>query len=210
MVDETKQDTKELKDQIGNSSDYEPVLNMWKTEELSIYDDRLLIERREINDQFIVGHSVNGRCGASYGYKVGTGQLGNWETVRDETTDQQVTNVCRAEIVKWLINSSADYPTHIGVGTDDTEFDVTDTELGNETGTRVSITSDNSTSKTIVYTALYSDRYDEDIVEAGIFNASSNGDMFVRRTFDSFDLDSFGSGNYHLHKFTWTIKLFDV
>jgi len=75
-------------------------------------------------------------------------------------------------------------PSHIAWGTDDTSFSVEDSALGTEV-VRASITDTDLQSQTVVFlsTLTTADGNSNTLTEVGLFDAASNGNMFVRDTF---------------------------
>ena len=94
-----------------------------------------------------------------------------------------VTQTALSEISKWLAGDSATAPTHMAVGDDTTTPDDEDTTLGNELDRNANATAtagdDSATFSMILTTA---EANGNTLTEAGLFNAGTNGDMYVRFT----------------------------
>ena len=99
------------------------------------------------------------------------------------------------EIVKWMTTQTAAEPSHIGIGTDGTIADVTQTALiaeldyatyvvgGGRAAVTKSVESTNFTNDTAVHVATFEFSADAPTIqEAGLFNAATGGTMFARRT----------------------------
>ena len=94
------------------------------------------------------------------------------------------TNTGVQEIIDYLDGTGSTPPSHIGVGTDSTTADTEDTTLYTEVGNRNSIDSTTSTSNSVTFSTLFlSTKLNGNTLrEVGVFNASTNGDMFARFT----------------------------
>jgi len=91
-----------------------------------------------------------------------------------------VTNTCLNKIRDWVAGTSATPPSHIAVGSDDTVPEEDNTMLNSEL-MRKEIEETSKTDKKVEFriiipsTALIG----ETLKEVGLFNASSDGDMFL-------------------------------
>lgn len=98
-----------------------------------------------------------------------------------------VVSVGKNAIADRLIDTSTNVMSHMAVGTDDgaiLTLASSNTALGAQLGSRVALTSATRTNNVITYTASFAEGVSTGaIVEAGIFNASSSGDMLCRTTF---------------------------
>lgn len=124
-----------------------------------------------------VGLSIRGRLHILI-KEAATGRV-----LRDEFIDNKIIDT-GLDLVRDLILNSNVAPTHIAVGTDATAPLATDTILGTEVFRNI-ITRRISASKKATY-QLFLDTGDANgntLVEAGIFNRSSAGDMLSRVTF---------------------------
>jgi len=94
-----------------------------------------------------------------------------------------VTQTALQEIAKWLVGDSATAPTHSAVGTDTTTPDDEDTTLGNELVRNANATATAGTdSATFSMILATTEANGNNLSEAGLFNAGTNGDMYVRFT----------------------------
>jgi hypothetical protein len=95
-----------------------------------------------------------------------------------------------------------DVMSHMATGTDNTAQVLSDTTLGAE-ASRVALTSYIMNSNTVTYTAAFLPGDSTGaIVEAGIFNDATTGDMLCRTTFPVVNLAAADSMNI-----TWTITI---
>lgn len=95
--------------------------------------------------------------------------------------------------------------THMAVGTDATAAAAGNTALGTQLGTRVALTSTTVTSNAIEYVATFpsgASTHSGALVEAGIFNASTAGDMLCRTTFAAVN-----KGDDDTVTITWTVTI---
>jgi hypothetical protein len=73
--------------------------------------------------------------------------------------------------------------SHMGIGSDNTSASVENTALGSQLG-RVSLTSSTATAAVVTYVASFpAGTGTGAVVEAGVFNAASDGTMLCRTTF---------------------------
>lgn len=86
-------------------------------------------------------------------------------------------------IAARIVGTASDVMSHMAVGTDSTSPNAADTALGSEAG-RVAITSGTATDNVVTYTATFGAGTGTGaLVEAGMFNDASTGDMLCRTTF---------------------------
>ena len=93
--------------------------------------------------------------------------------------DNLVVQTGRELIASQLAEEDIGKPSHMAIGEDDTEPVLSDTTLRSEIA-RVALTSTERTGNTVVYEATVGTG---EIVEAGIFNADSDGVMLNRAIF---------------------------
>lgn len=92
--------------------------------------------------------------------------------------------------------------SHMAIGTDTTAATAGDTTLGTEAG-RVSLTSTTVTSNAVAYVATFGAGTGTGaITEAGLFNASSGGDMLCRTVFSVIN-----KGAADTLGITWTVTV---
>ena len=92
--------------------------------------------------------------------------------------------------------------SHMAIGTDTTAAAAGDTALGTEAG-RVSLTSTTVTSNAVAYVATFGAGTGTGaITEAGLFNASSSGDMLCRTVFSVIN-----KGAADTLGITWTVTV---
>jgi hypothetical protein len=95
--------------------------------------------------------------------------------------------------------------THMAVGTSSTAAAAGQTALVSQLGTRVSLDSTTVTANAIEYVATFpsgASTHSGALVEAGIFNASTAGDMLCRTTFAAVN-----KGDDDTVTITWTVTI---
>lgn len=129
---------------------------------------------------------------------------GQRETVAQSNV---VTNVGRNKFASLIAQDISAFPSHIGIGTDDTAADVTDTTLGAEVD-RNALTSDSANAGVVTYKAFFSksEANGSTIAEVGLFDASSSGNMFCRSILTT-PVAKTASVSLSI---TWTITLADA
>ena len=122
--------------------------------------------------------------------------------IEEQTTENLVVNDGLNFICSRMEGVSQDVMSHMAVGTDSTAVAAGDTTLGTEIA-RVALTSTTVSTNTIEYVASYSAGTGTGaLVEAGIFNAASAGDMLCSVRFDVINKAAADSMTI-----TWTITL---
>ena len=122
--------------------------------------------------------------------------------IEEQTTENLVVNDGLNFICSRMEGTSQNVMSHMAVGTDSTAVAAGDTTLGTELA-RVALTSTTVSTNTIEYVASYSAGTGTGaLVEAGIFNASSAGDMLCSVRFDVINKAAADSMTI-----TWTITL---
>jgi len=122
--------------------------------------------------------------------------------IEEQTTENLVVNDGLNYICSRMEGTSQDVMSHMAVGTDSTAVAAGDTTLGTELA-RVALTSTTVSTNTIEYVASYSAGTGTGaLVEAGIFNAASAGDMLCSVRFDVINKAAADSMTI-----TWTITL---
>jgi hypothetical protein len=122
--------------------------------------------------------------------------------IEEQTTENLVVNDGLNFICSRMEGTSQDVMSHMAVGTDNTAVAAGDTTLGTELA-RVALTSTTVSTNTIEYVASYSAGTGTGaLVEAGIFNAASAGDMLCSVRFDVINKAAADSMTI-----TWTITL---
>jgi len=103
-------------------------------------------------------------------------------------------------IMDQLLESpSIDKPSHLAIGEGTTEPELTDTALENQSGTRKTVSKERNLNEVEFYAVFGPDEPVDstiEITEAGIFNASTDGELYSRITFgvvtkepeDTFDI----------------------
>lgn len=99
-----------------------------------------------------------------------------------------VTLLAKQLITQSLAGSTFTAPSHVAWGDSSTVFDAESTSLGSEVERNAYDTRDLQ-SQTIEWVGLLTtlEANGTTITEAGLFNAASNGDMFLRNTFDGIE-----------------------
>ena len=122
--------------------------------------------------------------------------------IEEQTTENLVVNDGLNFICSRMEGTSQNVMSHMAVGTDSTAVAAGDTTLGTELA-RVALTSTTVSTNTIEYVASYSAGTGTGaLVEAGIFNAASAGDMLCSVRFDVINKAAADSMTI-----TWTITL---
>jgi tRNA G37 N-methylase TrmD len=122
--------------------------------------------------------------------------------IHEQTTENLVVNDGLNFICSRMEGTSQDVMSHMAVGTNSTAVAAGDTTLGTELA-RVALASTTVSTNTIEYVASYSAGTGTGaLVEAGIFNASSAGDMLCHVVFDVINKAAADSMTI-----TWTITL---
>jgi len=149
-------------------------------------------ESQVLNDAFMVGHSTNGVLGTSGAggndNVLGESTLGAWTTIEEDNDVEKVTNACLPEIAKWLNGETGADPTHVAIGTSGTAYNETQTELGAEVQTRVVGTMNTDTSKIVQIQGVFFDTAQSDVLEVGVFTASTDGIMYFRKVISDLDM----------------------
>lgn len=98
-----------------------------------------------------------------------------------------VVNVGLAYIVSRMVGTAKNVMSHMAIGSSATAAAAGDTALGSQLGSRVALTSttiSGSNNEKVVYVALFAAGVGTGAVtEAGVFNASTLGDMLCRTVF---------------------------
>jgi hypothetical protein len=107
-----------------------------------------------------------------------------------------VTDAAKDLLISFLAGNTETAPTHMALGTDTTVPSSTDTALITE-NFRATLTETTITGQEVQFTFRLSTAQGNSVAftEAGLFNASTSGDMFARNTFiavnktNSFELE---------------------
>jgi len=111
-----------------------------------------------------------------------------------------IVNLGKDGIMEQLLDTSTiDKPSHLAIGEGTTDPDLTDTDLESQAGTRKSVSKERNLNEIEFYAVFGPDEPTTstiEITEAGIFNASTGGDLYSRITFgvvtkeseDTFDI----------------------
>lgn len=119
------------------------------------------------------------------------------------TIPNLVVNTGLAYIASRMKDTTATAMTHMAVGTDNTATAGANTALGNQLGSRVSLTSTTVTSNSTAYVATFGAGVGTGaLTEAGIFNASTSGTMLCRTVFAVIN-----KGASDTMTITWTITI---
>lgn len=130
-----------------------------------------------------------------------SGQVKQTETVKN-----LVVNTGLAFIISRMVGTSKNVMSHMAVGSGATAVAATDTTLGSQLGSRVALDSSTisgSNNEKVVYVTTFGAGAGTGaITEAGIFNASTSGDMLCRTVFSVVN-----KGAADTMVITWTITL---
>lgn len=91
-------------------------------------------------------------------------------------------------LVTDLLKGSGTEPTYIAYGSDDTDFNETDTALGSETdraSATVTRTALNVSNDTIQFYVLFTASGSVTIKEVGVFNDATTGTCLIRKVLDT-------------------------
>ena len=124
----------------------------------------------------------------------------NGQTVRE--VPNLVVTAGKEFVASRMAGVSSNEMSHMAIGTDNTAPAAGNTALGTEAA-RVSLTSTTVTNADVVYVATFgAGTGTGSIVEAGLFNASSGGDMLCRTTFAVVN-----KGSNDSITITWTVTV---
>ena len=124
----------------------------------------------------------------------------NGQTVRE--VPNLVVTAGKEFVASRMAGVSSSEMSHMAIGTDNTSPAAGNTALGTEAA-RVSLTSTTVTNADVVYVATFgAGTGTGSIVEAGLFNASSGGDMLCRTTFAVVN-----KGSNDSITITWTVTV---
>lgn len=124
----------------------------------------------------------------------------NGQTVRE--VPNLVVTAGKEFVASRMAGVSSSEMSHMAIGTDNTAPAAGNTALGTEAA-RVSLTSTTVTNADVVYVATFgAGTGTGSIVEAGLFNASSGGDMLCRTTFAVVN-----KGSNDSITITWTVTV---
>lgn len=130
-----------------------------------------------------------------------TNELG--EVKQKFTVPNLVVQTGRNFIAHRMTSNSNVVMSHMAIGTNNTAAALTDTTLGTETA-RVALTSASTAANVVTYVATFNPGTPSSanaVVEAGIFNAASNGDLLCRTVFDVVN-----KGTLDTLSITWTVS----
>lgn len=114
-----------------------------------------------------------------------------------------IVTVGKQDITEQLLDSPAKAkPSHMGIGTGTVAPAVGDTALGAEIGTRVAVTKSRSSNVLTTSATFAAGNGTGAVTEAGIFNASTTGDLYSRITFSVINK---GASDSLTLTWTWTI-----
>lgn len=122
--------------------------------------------------------------------------------VEERNIPNLVVTAGKTHIASRMVGTSSGVMSHMAVGTDNTSPAAGDTTLGSEAG-RVAVTSYTSSTNTVTAVATFpAGTGTGALVEAGLFNASSSGDLLCRTTFSTVNKGASDSVSI-----TWTITV---
>jgi hypothetical protein len=130
----------------------------------------------------------------------------NGQVKQTETVKNLVVNTGLAFIISRMVGVSKNVMSHMAVGSGATAVTATDTTLGSQLGSRVALDSSTisgtNNEKVVYVTTFGAGAGTGAITEAGIFNASTSGDMLCRTVFSVVN-----KGAADTMVITWTITL---
>ena len=130
-----------------------------------------------------------------------TNELG--EIKQKFTVPNLVVQTGRNYIAHRMTGTGNTAMSHMAIGTSSTAAALTNTTLGTETA-RVALTSATTAANVVTYVATFNPGTPSAanaVVEAGIFNASSNGELLCRTVFDVVN-----KGTLDTLSITWTLS----
>lgn len=130
-----------------------------------------------------------------------TNELG--EVKQKFTVPNLVVQTGRNYIAHRMTGSGNTTMSHMAIGTNNTAAALGDTTLGTETA-RVALTSSTTTANVVTYVATFNPGTPSAanaVVEAGIFNAGSGGELLCRTVFDVVN-----KGTLDTLSITWTVS----
>jgi len=149
---------------------------------LKVVSSNLLVENKSLGLTFIFGSSTNGIIGTD---KFGD-LTGSYSTYYEDTTQQVLPSSGRYWVRDWISNGVTS-PTYVGIGSGTTAFNISDTALESEVGSRVTLSSNTGTSYNVTLIGELvpgiSTVGGTTIGEVGWFSASTGGTIFSRRVF---------------------------
>jgi hypothetical protein len=119
------------------------------------------------------------------------------------TVPNLVVQTGRNFISHRMVSNSNVVMSHMAIGTNNTAAALADTTLGTETA-RVALTSSTVSANVVTYVATFNPGTPSAanaVVEAGIFNAGSGGDLLCRTVFDVVN-----KGTLDTLSITWTVS----
>lgn len=119
------------------------------------------------------------------------------------TVPNLVVQTGRNYIAHRMTSNSNVIMSHMAIGTNNTAAALTDTTLGTETA-RVALTSTSANANVVTYVATFNPGTPaaaNAVVEAGIFNGASSGEMLCRTVFDVVN-----KGTLDTLSITWTVS----
>jgi len=119
------------------------------------------------------------------------------------TVPNLVVQTGRNFISHRMVSNSNVVMSHMAIGTNNTAAALADTTLGTETA-RVALTSSTVNANVVTYVATFNPGTPSAanaVVEAGIFNASSGGELLCRTVFDVVN-----KGTLDTLSITWTVS----
>ena len=130
-----------------------------------------------------------------------TNELG--EIKQKFTVPNLVVQTGRNYIAHRMTGAANTVMSHMAIGTNNTAAALADTTLGTETA-RVALTSATTAANVVTYVATFNPGTPSAanaVVEAGIFNASSSGELLCRTVFDVVN-----KGTLDTLSITWTVS----
>jgi hypothetical protein len=102
------------------------------------------------------------------------------------------TNTGRNVIRDWLAGSAATAPTRVGVGNNNNTATEDDTTLAGELVRIAFDSTDSTASRKVQFAAILdsTQQNGQSLKELGLFNAATNGDLFIRVTHATLDKSS--------------------
>lgn len=172
----------------------------WFQGNLDFYDSIIVHEDRDIANAFFLGHTSNAILGTS---TLGEGTMGSFAGVYTDQTSQDTTRLALNEIANWIGSETANYPTHLALGTGSDSFDSANTGLAYEV-VRSNDLSIITSNKQIEYDFIIAPHLFSAgvLTTVGLFNTDSGGVLFGKRTLSAY------TGSYNRQqRIRWTFGL---
>ena len=208
-------DKKRIKDQLGEVGGNIIIVNKWKDEEISVYDDSFKIESGDIGDDLFLDHDTNSYISSGGDFYLGSTATSFGTTVISDTNNQLVTDEAIDDVSANIYGDTVTPPYLLAYGNGTDSFNITQTELSNEIDRfsnsdypvhRTITAATGATGQSIIEFIWYINNFAyTGATEYGLFNDTTAGTMFTRRVETSSNFVKTKE-----YKITWTLKVKDL